>query len=106
MYLDTAKLPTYIDESNIKMPIDSNDWWQSAMIRKFGNVMSTLPLKAGYSTRGMSLLTTTAGWLPTPGANDVNISVITETNLICLLCRKISIQLQLMTEYMTIVITQ
>jgi len=79
MYLDTAKLPTYIDKDNIKMPVDSNDWWQSAMIRRYGNVMSTLPLKAGYSGRGLSVLTTTGGWLPTPGPNDVNLSVYTET---------------------------
>lgn len=79
IYLETAKLPTYIDGDNITVPIASNDWWQSAMIKKFGNVMSTQPLKAGYSKKGLSILTTTMGWLPTVKDTDVNISVVTET---------------------------
>lgn len=79
LYLENAKLPTYIDEENVDYPIASNDWWQSAIIRKFGNLMNTLPFKTGYSKKGLSVLTTTGGWLPTPGETDVNISVGTET---------------------------
>ncbi len=78
IYLDTAKLPTFIDEANISVPIDSNDWWQSSMIKTFGNRMETLPFKTGYSKKGLSILTATAGWLPTMSATDVNVSVITE----------------------------
>ncbi len=79
IYLDMAKLPSYIDKDNISVPIDSNDWWQSAMIKKFGNVMSTQPLKAGYSKKGLAVLTTTEGWLPEVKSTDVNISAISET---------------------------
>ncbi len=78
MYLEKAKLPTYLKEG-LKAPIDSNDWWQSAIINKFGNLMSVLPLKAKYSAKGLSLLTATEGWLPEMGETDVNISVQSET---------------------------
>ncbi|MBE5957297.1 MAG: hypothetical protein E7254_00330 [Lachnospiraceae bacterium] len=79
MYLEKAKLPIFIDEENIETPIASNDWWQSAMIKKFGNPMSTMPYKAAYSKKGLSLLTTTEGWLPTMKETDVNVSVVSET---------------------------
>ncbi len=78
IYLNMAKLPTYIDKSNISLPIASNDWWQSAMIKKFGNRMETLPFKTGYSKKGLSILTATSGWLPAMSDTDVNVSVITE----------------------------
>ena len=78
LYLETAKLPTYIDPENVSTPIASNDWWQSCIIRQFGNTMCTLPFKTGYSKKGLSVLTMTDGWLPTPGPTDVNISVISE----------------------------
>lgn len=75
--LETAKLPIYIDTDNVKVPIASNDWWQSAMIKKFGNTMSTLPFKTGYSKKGLSLLTTTAGWMPS-NMTDTTVNVSTE----------------------------
>ncbi len=78
IYLEKAKLPTYIDEENIKVPIASNDWWQSAMIKKFGNTMNTLPFKTGYSKKGLSILTTTEGWLPPQSETSVNMSIVTE----------------------------
>ena len=78
MYLEKAKLPTYLKEG-LEAPIDSNDWWQSSLINKFGNLMSVLPLKAKYSAKGLSLLTATEGWLPTMGETDVNVSVQSET---------------------------
>lgn len=76
--VEAAYLPKYIDKSIIKMPIASNDWWQSAMIKQFGNLMCTLPFKAGYSKKGLNILTTTAGWVPTMGPTDVNISTRVE----------------------------
>lgn len=78
MHLTMTKTPAYIDEENIKVPIESNDWWQSAMIKQFGNTMSTLPFKATYSKKGLGILTATEGWLPTPGETAVNLSVTSE----------------------------
>ena len=78
MQLTMTKTPAYIDEENIKVPIESNDWWQSAMIKEFGNTMSTLPFKTTYSKKGLGILTATEGWLPTPGETDVNLSVVSE----------------------------
>ncbi len=78
MYLEQAKLPVYIDES-LDAPIDSNDWWQSSLINRFGNPMSTLPFKTRFSGQGLSVITVTEGWLPTMGPTDVNISIATES---------------------------
>jgi endoglucanase Acf2 len=77
-YLEKAKLPVFIDEDTIQTPIASNDWWQSAMIKKFGNPMLVMPFKAAYSKKGLSLLTSTQGWLPTMKDTDVNVSVVSE----------------------------
>ena len=78
MYNEKAKLPVYKEES-VKSPVASNDWWQSMLINKFGNLMSTLPLKTKYSTKGLAVLTATEGWLPDMGETDVNVSVNSET---------------------------
>lgn len=78
MYLEKAKLPVYADDS-LTTPIDSNDWWQSMLINKFGNLMSTHPLKVKYSTKGLGILTATEGWLPDMKETDVNVSVNSET---------------------------
>ena len=78
MYEAKAKLPVYAVD-NIKVPVESNDWWQSILINKFGNMLSTLPLKTKYSTKGLGVLTTTEGWLPAMGETDVNVSVVSET---------------------------
>ena len=78
MYLEKAKLPNYKEDS-VKTPIASNDWWQSMLINKFGNTMSTLPLKTRYSTKGLGILTASEGWLPDMGETDVNVSVLSET---------------------------
>ena len=78
MYEAKAKLPVYAAD-NIKVPVESNDWWQSILINKFGNLLSTLPLKTKYSTKGLGVLTATEGWLPAMGETDVNVSVVSET---------------------------
>ena len=78
MYNEKAKLPVYKTD-NVKSPIASNDWWQSMLINKFGNLMSTLPMKMKYSTKGLGILTATRGWLPDMGSTDVNVSVNSET---------------------------
>ena len=49
------------------------------LINKFGNLMSTLPMKMKYSTKGLGILTATSGWLPDMGSTDVNVSVNSET---------------------------
>lgn len=73
MYIAQAKRPIYrtddygVDEYGNRKPIASNDWWQSLLINRFGNMMVTLPYKAGYSVQGLGILTASAGWL-----NDVN----------------------------------
>ena len=78
MYNEKAKLPVFKDDS-LKSPIDSNDWWQSILINKFGNLLSTMPLKTKYSIKGLGILTATEGWLPDMGETDVNVSVQSET---------------------------
>ena len=78
MYEAKAKLPVYAAD-NIKVPVESNDWWQSILINKFGNMLSTLPLKTKYSTKGLGVLTATEGWFPAMGETDVNVSVVSET---------------------------
>jgi endoglucanase Acf2 len=78
MYHEKTKLPVYKDDS-IKSPIDSNDWWQSILINKFGNTLCTMPFKTKYSTKGLGILTATEGWLPDMGETDVNVSVLSET---------------------------
>ena len=78
MYNEKAKMPVFKDDS-LKSPIDSNDWWQSILINKFGNTLCTMPFKTKYSTKGLGILTATEGWLPDMGETDVNVSVNSET---------------------------
>ena len=78
MYNEKAKLPVY-KTNDVNTPVASNDWWQSMLINKFGNLLSTLPLKVKYSTKGLGILTATEGWLPNMGETDVNVSVLSET---------------------------
>lgn len=56
-----AKAPTYLDDS-LQAPVDSNDWWQSMLIKELGNALSLLPLKAKYETNGLGIITLTDGW--------------------------------------------
>ena len=78
MYLEQAKVP-YYKTDNVKAPIESNDWWQSMLIKKFGNTICTMPFKVRFSTKGLSVLTATDGWLQDHAATAVNLSVISET---------------------------
>lgn len=78
IYLEKAKLPVY-KADNVSVPIATNDWWQSSIMQKFGNLMCIMPLKAKYSAKGLEVLTGTSGWLPTPGETAVNFSVKSET---------------------------
>lgn len=79
MTMQKAKLPVYVDESKVQVPIASNDWWQSAMISKFGNLMSIMPLKAKYSAKGLNILTATEGWVPEQGPYDTMVATKSET---------------------------
>lgn len=79
MTMQKAKLPVYVDEAKVKVPIASNDWWQSAMISKFGNLMSVMPLKAKFSAKGLNILTATKGWVPDRGQYDTMIATKSET---------------------------
>lgn len=78
MYVEQTKVP-YYKTDDITAPIDSNDWWQSILIYKFGNMMCTLPFKVRYSTKGLSVLTATDGWLQDHNDTAVNLSVVSET---------------------------
>lgn len=80
MYNEKAKLPVYKTDS-VETPIASNDWWQSILINRFGNMLCTLPLKTKYSTKGLGILTATEGWLPDMSETDVNVSVNSETEI-------------------------
>ncbi|WP_026508795.1 discoidin domain-containing protein [Butyrivibrio sp. MC2013] len=80
IYLEQAKLPVYIDDS-LKAPIASNDWWQSSLIKRFGNPMSTMPFKTRFTAQGLSVITLSEGWLPDMGPTDVNVSVVTENKV-------------------------
>lgn len=79
MTMQKAKLPVYVDESKVQVPIASNDWWQSAMISKYGNLMSIMPLKAKYSAKGLNILTATEGWVPEQGPYDTMVATKSET---------------------------
>lgn len=79
--LEKTKTPGYIDKEAIRVPIRSNQWWQSAIIKRFGNPMSTLPFKTGYSENGLSIIKLTKGWMPDLGPLDVNLATRTEETI-------------------------
>ncbi|MGN0243318.1 MAG: discoidin domain-containing protein [Lachnospiraceae bacterium] len=68
MDIAQAKIPVYKSEDYGQQEngnvIASNDWWQSMLIKRFGNMMTTLPLKVVYSESGLGILTATDGWIP------------------------------------------
>ncbi len=71
MYNEKNKLPTFINEETIKTPIDSNSWWSSAMVQTFSNLLCSTPLKAGFSKKGLGILTATSGWVGTRKETDL-----------------------------------
>ncbi len=79
MYNEKNKLPTFVNEENIKVPVDSNSWWSSAMVQKFSNLLCVTPLKAGFSTKGLGVLTATSGWVGERGPTDLGTDQSTET---------------------------
>lgn len=75
------KLPVFVNEENVKVPIDSNSWWSSAMIKTFGNVDCVHPLKAVYSKKGLGLLLASAGWVNDRNKGDLGAGYSTETSM-------------------------
>lgn len=81
MYNEKNKLPTFVNEENITVPIDSNSWWSSALVKTFSNLLCVTPLKSKFSTKGLGVLTATAGWVGTRGENDLGTDQSTETGI-------------------------
>ncbi len=75
------KLPAFVNEEKVKVPIDSNSWWSSAMIKTFGNVDCIHPMKAVYSTSGLGVLLASAGWVDTRKKGDLGAGYRTETKM-------------------------
>lgn len=66
MHMPQPKYPAN-KSSNITTPIPSNDWWQSILIKPYGDYLVTLPLKAKYFQQGLGILNPGAGWLSSDG---------------------------------------
>lgn len=79
MYNEKNKLPTFVNEDNIKTPIDSNSWWSSALVQKYSSLLCSTPLKASFSTKGLGILLATSGWVGTRTENDLGTDQSTET---------------------------
>ena len=80
MYNEKNKLPTFVNEKNIKTPIDSNSWWSSAMVQTFSNLLCATPLKASFSKKGLGVLLATAGWVPERTETTLGTDQSTETS--------------------------
>lgn len=72
------KLPTFVNEEKVQVPIDSNSWWSSAMIKTFGNVDVIHPLKAVYSKKGLGVLLTTKGFTDERKPQDLGMGYYSE----------------------------
>ena len=79
MYNEKNKLPTFVNEKNITVPVDSNSWWSSAMVQKYSSLLCSTPLKAGFSTKGLGVILATSGWVGERGENDLGTDQSTET---------------------------
>ena len=79
MYNEKNKLPTFVNEDNIKTPIDSNSWWSSVMVQKFSNLLCSTPLKTNFSKKGLGVLLATSGWVGTRKETDLGTDQSTET---------------------------
>lgn len=72
------KLPTFVNEENVQVPIDSNSWWSSAMVKTYGNVDVIHPLKAVYSKKGLGVLLASQGFTDERKEEDLGMSYYTE----------------------------
>ena len=75
------KLPVFVNEENVQVPIDSNSWWSSSMIKTFGNVACVHPLKTVYSKKGLGVLLASAGWVNDRKKGDLGTGYSTETSM-------------------------
>lgn len=81
MYNEKNKLPTFINEDNIQVPIDSNSWWSSAMVQTYSNLLCITPFKAKFSNKGLGVLTATSGWVGTRKETDLGTDQSSETGI-------------------------
>ncbi|MFF2480539.1 discoidin domain-containing protein [Paenibacillus sp. NPDC058071] len=61
------KAPIY-KTSEVNAPIASNDWWQSMLIKPFGDYLVTLPLKMKFFPQGLGILNPGKGWINGDGS--------------------------------------
>lgn len=54
--------------SSVNAPIASNDWWQSILIKPFGDYLITLPLKSKFFPQGLGILNPGSGWANADGS--------------------------------------
>lgn len=72
------KLPTFVNEDNIKTPIDSNSWWSSFMIKTYGNMAVIHPLKAQFANQGLGVLLASQGYTDERKPQDLGVGYYTE----------------------------
>lgn len=72
------KLPTFVNEEKVKVPIDSNSWWSSAMVKTYGNMDVIHPLKAVYSKKGLGVILASQGFTDERKEEDLGMSYYTE----------------------------
>ena len=72
------KLPTFVNEENIKTPIDSNSWWSSFMIKTYGNMAVVHPLKAQFSNQGLGLILASQGYTDERKPQDLGVGYYSE----------------------------
>lgn len=81
MYNEKSKVPAYINKDTVSGPIDTNSWWNSALINKFSNTICVTPLKTKIGAKGLGVLTATAGWVGERGENDLGTEQSCETSV-------------------------
>lgn len=75
------KLPTFVNEEKVKVPIDSNSWWSSAMIKTYGNMDVIHPLKAVYSKKGLGVILASQGFMDERKEEDLGVGYYTEKTI-------------------------
>ncbi len=81
MYNEKSKVPAYINKDTVSGPIDTNSWWNSALINKFSNTICVTPLKTKIGAKGLGVLTATAGWVGERGEYDLGTEQSCETSV-------------------------